>query len=46
MKVGSIGVVFIVFLMFFIVYVGIIAFTNTTFELGTMAESNATIWDD
>lgn len=46
MKVGSIGVVFIVFLMFFIVYVGIVAFTNTNFELGTMAESNATIWDD
>lgn len=45
MKVGSIGVVFILFLMVFLVAVGIKSLTNTHFSLGTMEESDATVWD-
>lgn len=44
MKVGSIGVIFIAFLMLFIISVGIKAFTNTDFAIGTMAESDNSDW--
>lgn len=44
MKVGSFGVIFIVFLMVFIVAVGIRAFGNSEFTLGTMDESDNTDW--
>lgn len=44
MKVGSFGVVFIVFLMVFIVAVGIRAFSNSVFTLGSMEESDNTDW--
>lgn len=46
MRVGSLGVIFIMFLMIFIVAVGIKAFGNTEFSLGTMDQSNETVWDD
>lgn len=46
MKIGSFGVIFVVMLMVFIIYTGIVALTNTEFSIGTMAESDATNWDE
>jgi len=46
MRVGSFGVIFILFLMFFIVTVGIKSLTNTEFEFGTAAQSDATDWSN
>ena len=46
MRIGSFGVIFVVFLMIFIIATGIIAFTDTTFSIGSTADSNATKWKD
>ena len=46
MKIGSIGVIFIMLVLISIVSVGIVAFTNTDFSIGTAAEEAATNWDD
>lgn len=44
MKIGSFGVFFIVFLMIFIIVVGIVAFGNSSFTVGTSSESNNVDW--
>ena len=46
MQIGSFGVIFIIFLMIYIIYVGIVAFTNTEFEIGSAAQADNTNWND
>ena len=44
MRIGSFGVIFVVLLMIFIIATGVIAFTDTTFAVGSAAESDDTNW--
>ena len=44
MRIGSFGIIFVVFLMIFIIATGVIAFTDTTFSVGSTADSDATDW--
>jgi len=44
MRLSSFGVVFSIMLLVFIIGTGIFAFTDTNFSLGTMEQSDATIW--
>ena len=44
LRVGSFGVIFVVLLMIFIIATGVIAFTDTTFVVGSAAESDNTDW--
>lgn len=39
MKIGSFGVIFIIILMLFIIAVGVLAFTDTTFSIGSSTEA-------
>ena len=44
LRFGSFGVIFVILLMIFIIATGVIAFTDTSFSIGTTEESNATNW--
>ena len=39
LKIGSFGVIFIIILMIFIIVVGVIAFTNTDFMIGSAQDA-------
>jgi cell division protein FtsX len=45
MRIGSFGIVFVVMIMLFIIGVGILAMTNTSFELGSYKTSQLTDWN-
>ena len=45
MSIGSYGVIFLVLLMSFMVAMGFIAMGNTTFVVGSAADSDQTQWD-